>query len=102
MDEVQGKSSSIDEKREDEKIEELRLEMSRSEYGNLNMSMSSVENDILIALLFKHLPYEFKQKLGLEWTIGKESWKENKKCHGEKQKHLLSENLSEWLCLINR
>lgn len=69
---------SIDEKREDEKIEELRLEMSRSEYGNLNMSMSSVENDILIALLFKHLPYEFKQKLGLEWTIGKESWKENK------------------------
>jgi hypothetical protein len=40
--------------------------------------MSVVENDILIALLFKHLPYEFKQKLGLEWTIGKESWKENK------------------------
>ena len=40
--------------------------------------MSAVENDILIALLFKHLPYEFKQKLGLEWTVGKESWRENK------------------------
>lgn len=69
---------SLDEKKEDEKVEGLRQEMSRSEYSNLNMAMSVVENDILIALLFKHLPYEFKQKLGLEWTIGKESWKENK------------------------
>lgn len=69
---------SIDEKKEDERIESLRLELSKSEYSNLNLAMSAVENDILIALLFKHLPYEFKQKLGLEWTVGKESWRENK------------------------
>ena len=40
--------------------------------------MTAVENDILIALLFKHLPYDFKQKLGLEWNISRESWRQNK------------------------
>lgn len=68
----------INEKKDEEKVEQLRLEMSKSEFGNLNTAMSSVENDILISLLFKHLPYEFKQKLGLEWTMDKNSWKDNK------------------------
>ena len=69
---------NIKEKKHDELVEEYRKAIEASEYSQLNMAMTAVENDILIALLFKHLPYEFKQKLGLEWNLGRESWRQNK------------------------
>ena len=69
---------NIKEKKHDELVEEYRKSIESSEYSQLNMAMTAVENDILIALLFKHLPYEFKQKLGLEWNVGRESWRQNK------------------------
>lgn len=69
---------NINDKKDCDRVEAIRLEMQKSEFGSLNMTMSVAENDILIALLFKHLPYEFKQKLGLEWNMEKDSWKNNK------------------------
>lgn len=69
---------NIKEKKHDEQVEEYRKAVESSEYSTLNTAMSAVENDILLALLFKHLPYEFKQKLGLEWNIGRDSWRQNK------------------------
>ena len=65
---IKGWLSELDEKKHDEVVAEMRKAVGESEYSKLNTALTAVENDVLIALLLKHLPYEFKQSLHIEWV----------------------------------
>lgn len=64
--------AELAEKRNDEKVERYRKSVEESEYSCLNTVMGATENDVFIALALMHLSYDFKQKLGLEWTTDRD------------------------------
>lgn len=83
--------TTLDQKREDEKIELLRQEIEKSEFGSLNTELSDTEKAIFLAIVFKHLPYEFKQRLGLEWTMSKDSLDKNKETLAQNENAVMRE-----------
>ena len=70
--------SELADKRHDEKIERYRKAVEDGDYSSLNTAMGATENDVLIALMLMHLSYDFKQKLGLEWTTDRDFLKNYK------------------------
>ena len=70
--------AELTDKRHDEKIERYRKAVEDGEYSALNTAMGATENDVFIALMLMHLSYDFKQKLGLEWTTDRDFLKNYK------------------------
>lgn len=70
--------TELTDKRHDEKIERYRKAVEEGDYSKLNTAMGATENDVFIALMLMHLSYDFKQKLGLEWTTDRDFLKNYK------------------------
>lgn len=70
--------TELTDKRHDEKIERYRQAVEAGDYSKLNTSMGATENDVFIAIMLMHLSYDFKQKLGLEWTTDRDFLKNYK------------------------
>ena len=67
--------SELKDKRQDEKIELYRQAVENSDYNKLNTVLSGTETDLLLAIMLMHMPYDFKQSLGIEWSTDKDFFK---------------------------